>query len=102
MIENEDVAGEHEKHLGQFQIVLACWRNFRFEKSDRFVAEKTDGAAAEPWQLRARNESVPRHQFANLIERIGGRAEPFLNAISNNKDLTPVTFNKQSRIESDE
>src|SRR5438045_9446213 len=102
MIENEDVAGEHEKHLGQFQIVLACWRNFRFEKPDRFVAEKTDGAAGEPWQLRARNESIPRHQFANLIERIGGRPEPLLNSIPQNTDLAPVALNDHSRIETDE
>src|SRR5438105_13986154 len=102
MIENEDVTGEHEKHLGQFQIVLACRRNFRFEKADRFVAEETNGAAGEPWQLRARNESVPRHQFANLIERIGGRTEPLLNAISNNTNLAPVAFNNQSWVESDE
>src|SRR6478672_875547 len=102
MIENQDVTGEDEKHFGQLQIVLTGCPNLRLEKSDRFVAEKTNGASSEPWQLRTCNESVPRHQFAELIERIGRRAEPFLDSISQNTDFAPVALNDHSRIESDE
>src|ERR1700720_1481694 len=102
MIENQDVTSEHEKHLGQLQVVLTRRRNFRLEKSDRFVAEKTDGAPSEPWQLWARNELIPRHQLTELIERIGSRNEPLLNAVSHNTDFASVALNDQSRVKSDE
>src|SRR5438067_10629211 len=61
MIENQNVTREHEKHLGQLQIVLTRCQNFWFEKSNRFVAEKTDRAASEPRQLWMRNKLISRH-----------------------------------------
>ena len=46
MIEDEKTARDHEEHLGQVQIVALRHWNFGFEEMDRFVAEKSNRAAA--------------------------------------------------------
>jgi len=36
---------------------------------------------------------MPRHQLAELVERIGIRTELFLDAVSHNADVAPEALN---------
>src|SRR6266404_288888 len=102
MVENEQAPGNHEEHLGQMQIVTLRDRNFRFEEIDRFVAEKSDSAAGEPWHFRKRDNLVTRHQFADFIKRIGHRLKTMLASLVYNLDLTTVTADDEARVAPDE
>src|SRR5205807_9548360 len=83
-------------------VVLTRRLNFGFEESNRFVAEKADGAASEPWQLWPRNKLMPRHKLTQLLERIASRTESFLNPVPHNTDVAPEALNNYSWLESDE
>ena len=61
MIENEEAGWDHEEHLGQLEIVSVRDWDFRFEKLDRFVTEKTNSAARKTRQFRVRDEPISRH-----------------------------------------
>ena len=98
MVENEEAACNHEEHLGQMQIVTLRDRNFRFEETDRFVAEKSDSAAGELWHFQAGDELITRHQFADFIERIGHCLKAILALVVDNLDLATVTADDEAGI----
>jgi len=45
---------------------------------------------------------MPRHQLADLIERIANRTESFLNPVSHETDVASEALNNYSRLESNE
>src|SRR5712691_9786289 len=102
MVENEQAARDHEEHLGQIQIVTLRDGNFRFEETDRFVAEKSDSAAGEPWHFRKRDKLVTHHQFTDFIKRIGHRLKTMLAVPIDNLHLAPATSDNHARFGPDE
>src|SRR6266576_6845137 len=90
MIENEEAACDHEKHLRQMEIIMVRDRNFRLKKMDRFVAEKADSATSESWQFGARDKLVTCHQFADFVERVRRRIEPLLVAAFDESYFPPL------------
>jgi len=84
------------------EIITVRYWNLWLKEIDRFVAEKTDGAASEPRQFRARNESIPRHQFADFVERVRRRVKALLGVAVDNADLPAVTLDDDPRFDSDE
>src|SRR6266576_1474603 len=102
MIENEEAACDHEKHLRQMEIIMVRDRNFRLKKMDRFVAEKADSATSESWQFGARDKLVTCHQFADFVERVRRRIEPLLVAAFDESDFAPVTFDDNPGVDPNE
>src|SRR4029450_7419121 len=98
MIEDEKTVGNHENHLRQLKFIgLRRW-DFGFEEMNRFIAEETDGAAAEagyPWE---RIPLIARHQFAALIQGVPRYfSPPFLSRFDDSQ-FAPVTFYHHPRV----
>ena len=102
MIENEEAACDHEKHLRQMEIIMVRDWNFWLKKMDRFIAEKTDSATSEPWQFGARDKLVTRHQFADFVERVRRGVEALLRAAFDNPDFASVAFDDDPGVDPNE
>src|SRR5262245_30346773 len=98
MIEDEKTACNHEDHLGQLQFIALRWRNLRLEEVNGFVAEKTDGAAAESREFRTRDRPIARHQFADLVQWIACHCNPPLRFRLQDSKFPTVAFYHDSRI----
>src|SRR5207253_10032008 len=68
MIENEKAVCNHEKRLGQLDLISRRDWNLGLEEMDCFVPEKTDSAARKSRQFRTRDELITRHQFVSRPE----------------------------------
>src|ERR1700747_252331 len=102
MIEDEEATRDHQEHFGQMEIVALREWDFRFEKIDCFVTEKTNSTSSEPRQFRVRDKPIGRHQFTDFVERVRRRFKAPLGVGIGNSDFASVTLDNEAGFDPDE
>ena len=102
MIENQKRAWNHKQRLGQMELISLRKRDLRFERMDRFVADKSNSAACEARQFRARHELIARHQISDLVDRIAACFESPLVPVLDDSNFAPVALQNHARVHANE
>ena len=102
MIENQDGAWNHQERFGQSKFILSWERNFGLEKVDRFVANKTDGAARESRQFRMRYKLITAHQLSHFVEWTPAYLQSVFLFAFDDSNLASVTLHHHARIDANE